>query len=59
MEDMACNVLRLFDSASDDLINGVLLLQKIPYFKIDCLKMGTFFYSIRLEFNPFDHVFIN
>ena len=40
MEEMACAVLCLFDAMTDDLINGVLLLQKIPYYKINCLKMA-------------------
>ncbi len=46
MEEMACCVLRIFDATSDDLINGFLLLQKIPYYKINCLKMGEIYIMI-------------
>lgn len=44
MEEMACCVMRIFDATSDDLINGFLLLQKIPYYKINCLKMGEIYH---------------
>jgi hypothetical protein len=45
MEEMACCVLQIFDATSDDIINGCLLLQKIPYYQINCLKMGGIFYD--------------
>ena len=38
---MAIGVLNLFDSTTDDLINGVILLRKIPYFNLDCLQMAV------------------
>jgi len=47
-EDTACGVLTLFDENNDDLMNGVILLQKVPYYEDlnsleiaiqgDCLK---------------------
>jgi hypothetical protein len=38
---MAIGVLNLFDSTTDDLINGVILLRKIPFFNLDCLQMAV------------------
>ena len=38
---MACGVLDIFDNLSDELINAVVLLQKIPYYDIDCLRMAV------------------
>jgi hypothetical protein len=38
---MACGVLNIFDNNSNDLINGIVLLQIIPYFGIDCLQMAV------------------
>lgn len=38
---MACGVLEIFDSTSDDIVNGVILLQKIPYYSLDCLQMAV------------------
>ena len=38
---MACGVLNIFDSFSNDLINGVILLQNIPYFNLNCLEMAV------------------
>ncbi len=47
-EETACGVLTLFDENNDDLMNGVILLQKVPYYEDlnsleiaiqgDCLK---------------------
>ena len=39
-ENLACDVLNKFDETSDDLANGVLMLQKIPYYKLNCLEMA-------------------
>ena len=38
---MAIGVLNIFDSTTDDLINGVILLRKIPFFNLDCLQMAV------------------
>ncbi len=38
---MAIGVLNIFDEASVDLINGVILLQKIPYYNMNCLEMAS------------------
>jgi hypothetical protein len=38
---MAIGVLNIFDEASIDLINGVILLQKIPYYNMNCLEMAS------------------
>lgn len=38
-EKMACDVLNEIDSSSDDDINKI-VLQKIPYYSINCLEMG-------------------
>lgn len=38
---MACGVLKIFDNLSDDLINGIILLQKIPYYNLDCLQLAV------------------
>ncbi len=40
MEEMACNVLKIFDSKSENLINRYLLMQNVPYYGINCLTMG-------------------
>ena len=40
-EDMAIGVLSIFDDCSVDLINGVILLQIIPYYKLNCLEMAS------------------
>ena len=53
MEEMACNILKLLDSKSDDLINKYLLMQKIPYFGINCLKMGIYLYYKKICKNIF------
>ena len=40
-EGAACGVLTLFDDNSDDLMNGVILLQKVPYYKdLNALEMA-------------------
>lgn len=34
--------MKLFDEHSDDLINGIILLQKVPYYDdLDCLEMAV------------------
>ena len=38
---MAIGVLSIFDESSVDLINGVILLQVIPYYKLNCLEMAS------------------
>lgn len=38
---MAIGVLNIFDGTTDDLINGVILLRKIPMFNLDCLQMAV------------------
>lgn len=40
-EGMAIGVLNIFDSTTDDLINGVILLRKIPFYNLDCLQMAV------------------
>lgn len=40
-EQMAIGVLNIFDATTDDLINGVILLRKIPFYKLDCLQMAV------------------
>ena len=51
MEEMACNILKMFDSKSEDFINRYLLMQKIPYFGISCLKMGKLLIYQTRNFN--------
>ncbi len=31
----------IFDSSSDDVQNGIILEQKIPYYNLDCLQMAV------------------
>ena len=39
---MACEVLNIFDSDSDDFMNGILLLQNLPYYnELNCLQMAV------------------
>ena len=38
---MAIGVLTLFDKSTDDIINGVILLRKIPFYNLDCLQMAV------------------
>ena len=38
---MSIGVLNIFDSTTDDLINGVILLRKIPFYNLDCLQMAV------------------
>jgi hypothetical protein len=38
---MAIGVMNIFDSTTDDLINGVILLRKIPFYNLDCLQMAV------------------
>ena len=38
---MAIGVLNIFDESTIDLINGVILLQQIPYFNMNCLEMAS------------------
>ena len=40
-ESLACGVMSKFDETSNNLANGVLLLQKIPYYKLNCLEMAS------------------
>jgi hypothetical protein len=40
-EQMSIGVLNIFDKTTDDIINGVILLRKIPYFSLDCLQMAV------------------
>lgn len=40
-EEMAIGVLNIFDATTDDLINGVILLRKIPFYNLDCLQMAV------------------
>lgn len=39
--EMASGVYNLLDSSSNNLINGVVLLQEIPYYKLSCLEMAA------------------
>ena len=38
---MAIGVLNIFDATTDDLINGVILLRKIPFYNLDSLQMAV------------------
>jgi len=38
---MSVGVLNIFDSTTDDIINGVILLRKIPFYNLDCLQMAV------------------
>ncbi len=38
---MSIGVLNIFDSITDDLINSVILLRKIPFYNLDCLQMAV------------------
>lgn len=38
---MSCGVLEIFDNTSDDIVNGVVLLQKIPYYELNCLQIAV------------------
>lgn len=38
---MAIGVLNIFDKSTDDIINGVILLRKIPFYNLDCLQMAV------------------
>ena len=38
---MAIGVLNIFDLNSDDLMNSIILLEKIPIYKMDCLQMAV------------------
>ena len=40
-EDLGCGVLEKFDETSDGLSNGVLLLQKVPYYKLNCIELAA------------------
>lgn len=40
-EEMAIGVLNIFDKSTDDIINGVILLRKIPFYNMDCLQMAV------------------
>ena len=40
-EEMSCQVLSIFDRSSDDIINGIILQQKVPYYGLDCLQMAV------------------
>jgi len=41
-EDTACSVLTLFDKNNDDLKNGDILLQKVPYYEdLNCVEMAV------------------
>lgn len=39
-EDMACEVFDICDDLSIDFVNSIILLQKIPYYNINCLQMA-------------------
>ena len=38
---MAIGVYNIFDNVSNNLINGVILLQKIPYYNLNCLDLAA------------------
>ena len=38
---MAIGLLNIFDSTTDDIINGVILLRKIPYYNLDSLQLAV------------------
>jgi len=40
-EDMAIGVLQIFDKTTDDILNGVILLRRIPFYGLDCLQMAV------------------
>jgi hypothetical protein len=41
-ENMACDVLSIFDSSMNEFMTSILLLQKIPYYNgLDCLQMAV------------------
>ena len=40
-EEMAIGVINIFDKSTDDIINGVILLRKIPFYNLDCLQMAV------------------
>jgi hypothetical protein len=40
-EDMAIGVLKMIDEENEDIVIGMILLQKIPLYKMDCLKMSV------------------
>ncbi len=41
-EQTACQVLDLFDKNSNDLLNGILFSQKVPYYDdLDCITLAT------------------
>jgi len=40
-EEMSIGVLNIFDESSVDGLNGVILLQKIPYYNMNCLEMAS------------------
>lgn len=37
---MACSVFDICDDLSIDFVNSIILLQKIPYYNINCLQMA-------------------
>jgi hypothetical protein len=37
---MACDVITMLDIYTDDLTSGVILLQKIPHYGLDCLELA-------------------
>lgn len=39
-EDLACGLLNFLDDRTDDAINRLLLLKKIPYFNLNCLELA-------------------
>ena len=48
---MACSVLRIFDDNKEDYMNGILLLQKVPYYgDMDCFQMAIQDEQICLQF---------
>jgi hypothetical protein len=38
---MSCEVLQLMDQGQDDILNGIVLLQKVPYYNMDCLQLAV------------------
>ena len=39
-ETMACDVITMLDIYTNDLTSGVILLQKIPHYGLDCLELA-------------------
>ena len=40
-EEAACGVLKIFDEKEAEFKNGFLLLQKVPFYDLDCFELAT------------------